>query len=110
MNEKSKVLADIVVEAIENRKAKSIEVIEIESKTTVSDAFIICSGTSSTQNRAIADEIIEKMKEAGRECAHLEGYDTATWILLDFIDVVAHIFREEDRQYYNLERLWKGSR
>ncbi len=100
----------IVVNAMEDRKAKQIEVIDLSAQTPITDAFIICSGTSSTHLRGIADEIIEKMKEAGHPCVHLEGYDTARWILLDFTDVVAHLFLEEEREFYNIERLWRGVR
>lgn len=106
---KGKVLTQIVVGAMEDRKAKQIEVIDLSSRTPVTDAFILCSGTSSTHLRGIADEVIEKMKEAGFPCVHLEGYDTARWILLDFTDVVAHIFLEEEREFYNIERLWRSA-
>ena len=54
--------------------------------------------------------MLEKLKEKGLQCAHLEGYDTANWILLDYIDVVIHIFQEADREYYNIERLWKDGK
>lgn len=107
-NSKSKQLTDIVVKAMDDRKAKQIEVLDLSGLTPVTDAFILCSGTSSTHLRGIADEVEEKMKAAGHECVHLEGYDTARWILMDFTDVVAHIFLEEEREFYNIERLWRG--
>lgn len=103
----SKVLADKIVEILNDMKAKRIESINIENVTIISDYFIICSGTSTTHNRGIADEIMEKLNKEGLHCKHLEGYETARWILLDYIDVVIHIFHEEDREFYNLERLWK---
>lgn len=106
-NIQSRKLADDVVAMLDSRKAKNIEVIHTEKLNAVTDYFIICSGTSSTHLRGIADEVLEKMKERGLVCAHLEGYDTANWILLDYIDVVIHIFQEADREYYNIERLWK---
>lgn len=106
--ENSKKYTEIVVAAMEDRKAKNIEVIDISEKTTITDAFILCSGTSSTHLRGIADEIEEKMKENGIRPARIEGYDTARWILLDFIDVVVHVLLEEERQFYNIERLWRG--
>lgn len=105
--ENSKKYTEIVVAAMEDRKAKDIEVIDISEKTTVTDAFILCSGTSSTHLRGIADEVEEKMKQNGVKPARIEGYDTARWILLDFIDVVVHVFLEEERQFYSLERLWR---
>ena len=108
--ENSQKYTEIIVKAMEDRKAKQIEVIDISEKTPITDAFILCSGTSSTHLRGIADEVEEKMKQNGVVCAHLEGYDTARWILLDFIDVVVHIFLEEERQFYNIERLWRYKR
>ena len=103
----SRQLAEDIVKLLDGRKAKNIELIHTERLGAVTDYFIICSGTSSTHLRGIADEVLGKLKERGLTCAHLEGYDTAAWILLDYIDVVVHIFQEADREYYNIERLWK---
>ena len=103
----SRRLAEDVVKRLDGRKAINIEVIHTEKLGAVTDYFIICSGTSSTHLRGIADAVLEKLKEQGLVCEHLEGYDTANWILLDYIDVVIHIFQEADREYYNIERLWK---
>lgn len=105
----SREMADKVAAIMDDRKAKSIEVIDTSKLTDVTDYFIICSGTSTTHVRGIADEIEAKMSEAGVACSHIEGYDTAGWILLDFIDIVAHVFLEDQREFYNLERLWKDS-
>lgn len=107
-DKKSNQMVSTVVKAMEDRKAKKIEIIDVSGRTPITDAFIICSGTSSTHIRAIADEIDEKMTLAGHPCAHLEGYDGGGWILLDFIDVVAHVFLEEQREFYSIERLWRG--
>lgn len=105
----SRKLADDVVRILDDRKAKTIEVIQTEKLDAVTDYFIVCSGTSSTHLRGIADAVLEKLKEERNlECTHIEGYDTAAWILLDYIDVVVHIFREEEREYYNIERLWRS--
>ena len=106
----SRQLTEEIVKILDGRKAKSIEVIHPEKLGALTDSFIICSGTSSTHLRGIADEVLEKLKEKGLQCAHLEGYDTANWILLDYIDVVIHIFQEADREYYNIERLWKDGK
>lgn len=106
----SRKLADDVVKILDGRKAKHIEVIHTEKLNNVTDYFIICSGTSSTHLRGIADEVLEQLKERGLSCAHLEGYDTASWILLDYLDVVIHIFQESDREYYNIERLWRDGK
>ncbi len=103
-----KALAELIEKAIDDRKGKKIEVIDTSSMTTVADYFIIASGTSTTHLKGMADLVEEKCLEVGIRCAHLEGYDTATWILLDYLDVVVHLFLEEEREYYNIERLWKN--
>lgn len=105
----AKAIAEKISAIMDDRKAKNIEVIDTSKMTDITDYFIICSGTSTTHVRGIADEIEKKMGESGLKCAHLEGYDTAGWILLDYLDVVAHVFLEEQREFYNLERLWKDS-
>ena len=109
-HEESKILANEIVKALGDRKAKDIEVISTAKLEAVTDYFIVCSGTSSTHLRGIADLVEERLEEKGIKCAHLEGYSTANWILMDYIDVVVHIFREEDREFYNIERLWKDGR
>ncbi len=103
-------IADKAYEIIEDHKGRNIEVIDIAEVSTLADYFIICSGTSNTHIRAIADELDHKMGEAGWNLIHKEGYDSARWILLDFGDVVIHIFHEEDRGFYNLERLWSDGK
>ena len=105
----SKAMAEKISEIMDDRKAKNIEVIDTSGLTDIADYFIICSGTSTTHVRGIADEIEKKMGECGLKCAHLEGYDSAGWILLDYLDVVAHVFLADQREFYNLERLWKDS-
>lgn len=102
----SKALVNKIVAAMEAKKAKDINVIDIQNITIIADYFVICSGTSTTHIKAIADEIDFKLGELGIEAHHKEGYDTARWILLDFSDVVVHVFHQEDRGFYNLERLW----
>ena len=105
----SKEMADKIASIMDDRKAKDIEIIDTTKLTDVTDYFIICSGTSTTHVKGIADEVEFKMSEAGVKCKHTEGYDSAGWILLDFVDVVAHVFLQDQREYYNLERLWKDS-
>lgn len=102
----SKKLVDKIVEIMQDKKAKDINIIDIHNITVIADYFVICSGTSTTHIKAIADEIDFKLNEIGLEAYHKEGYDTATWILLDYADVVIHVFHQEDRSFYNLERLW----
>ena len=87
-------------------KKKAIDIIGIETKelTVMSDYFIIASGTSNTHVRALADEVDDEMKKLGVEVDHIEGRATG-WILLDYNDVLVHVFQPESRQYYNIERL-----
>jgi len=103
-------IAQKAYEIIEEKKARNIEIIDISKISTLADYFIICSGTSTIHIRTIADELEEKMSEAGYNLIHKEGYESARWILLDFGELVVHIFHEEDRSFYNLERLWADGR
>lgn len=102
----SKGLINKIVTAMEDKKARDISIIDIHDITIIADYFLICSGTSTTHIKAIADEIQFKLNELGLEADHKEGYDTARWVLLDYADVVIHVFHQEDRGFYNLERLW----
>ncbi|NLN14460.1 MAG: ribosome silencing factor [Tissierellia bacterium] len=100
----------IIKEAIEDKKGIDIEVINISKLTTIADYFVIVSGNSSNQAQAIADGIDEKMMENGYERLAMDGYQSGRWILLDYEDIIVHIFHREDREYYKLERLWKEDR
>ena len=103
-------IADKACEILEDKKARDIEIIDISDVSVLADYFIICSGTSTIHNKTLADELDDKMGEAGYNMIHMEGYDSARWILLDFGDLVVHIFHEEDRSFYNLERLWRDGK
>ena len=91
-------------------KKQAIDIIGIETKelTVMSDYFVIASGTSNTHVRALADEVDDEMKKLGVEVDHIEGRATG-WILLDYNDVLVHVFQPESRQYYNIERLWNDA-
>lgn len=95
-----------VVNAMENRKAVNVKVLKIDKLTAVADYFVICNGTSVTQIKAIADEIEFKLEQGGVAVSHREGYSSGNWILLDYDNVVVHIFHPTARDYYNLEKLW----
>ena len=97
----------IAAEAASARKALEIVAIDIRKIASFAEFFLVCSGTSTRQVQAIADEIVEKMRE--RRDARpmtIEGYEAGTWILLDYVDVVVHVFTPEVREYYRLEQLW----
>jgi len=101
---------DEIVAALEEKKARDIRVIDIQELTTIATYFIICSGTSTTHIKTLADEVEVKLKEKGVAPLRLEGYNGARWVLIDYGDIVVHIFHEEDREFYNLERLWQDGR
>lgn len=99
----------IITSAADSKRGDDIKVLKIADLTIISDYFVIVNGNSDTQTKAIADEIEFKMKEAGVEPLHVEGYQNASWIILDYGDVVVHVFYKETRDFYNLERLWSDA-
>ena len=102
----SRALADIVVEAATDKKAEDILVMNVSEVTSIADLFVLCSGRGERQVQAIADGIVEKAKAAGRDPVGVEGYGQGRWVLIDLGDVVVHAFVPEERDLYNLERLW----
>ena len=102
----NKELVSIAVKALDNKKAEEIKVIKISELTVMADYFIIANGNSNTHVRALAEEVEAELSEAGVEPRNIEGRSTG-WILLDYSDVVVHVFTPRDREYYNLERLWQ---
>ena len=94
------------VKALDDKKANNIEVIKIDELTIVADYFIIATANSNTHVRALADEVEYQLEEAGITPDHIEGRSTG-WVLLEYAGVVVHVFLEESRNYYNLERLWE---
>lgn len=99
-------IAYYISSAAAGKKAQDIKILNIGEVSTLTDYFVVCSGNSSVQVQAIADEIEDKMTEMGYEPRHKEGYASARWVLLDYGDVIAHVFYNEDREFYSLERLW----
>lgn len=97
---------NIITEASLDKKAFDIKVLDIRELTTVADYFVIVSGNSTIQTSTIAGEIEDKMEEAGYGLLNKEGHQSARWILLDFGDIIVHVFHREDREFYNLEKLW----
>ena len=108
--ERSLEFARIAIAALEEKKAKDIRVIDISDVSVLADYFIIANGTNRPQIQALSEEVSEKMEKAGAVLKQVEGYDNAAWILLDFGDVIVHIFNQEDRLLYDLERIWRDGK
>lgn len=104
-----KEMALVLAEALDSKKGQDIKVLETGALTTLADYFVICTATSTTQVKALADECEKVMKERGEAPHHIEGHRGGTWVLLDFSSVVVHLFMDEARQFYDLERLWKDA-
>ena len=94
------------VRAAEDKKAEGLVVLDLRKAAGFTDFFVICSGGNARQIRAIADGVMEALAAEGVEPAHVEGYDRAEWILVDYFDFVVHVFAPETRVFYSLERLW----
>lgn len=102
-------LAQKIAQLCFNKKGYDVKIIDLKSVALFTDYFVLCSADSDVQVKAIADDIDEKLKEQGIRCWHKEGYKALQWVLLDYVDVVVHIFKKEAREYYNLERLWNDA-
>lgn len=94
------------VSAADDRKAVDLKVLHLAKVSDFTDYFMICSGTSERQVQAIADAVQERLREEGVRPLHVEGFNRAQWVLLDYGDFVVHVFQEEPRRFYSLERLW----
>ena len=102
----SKEMAKVVIAALEDKKGQDIKVIDISNVSVMADYFIIASGRNRNQVQALSNNVEEKLQENKIHLRQIEGYQTASWILMDFNDVIVHIFNEEDRLFYNLEKIW----
>ena len=101
--------AIVLAKALDSKKGMEIKVLKTEELTTLADYFVICTASSTTQIKALADVCEKTLKDAGEPPHHVEGHRGGTWILLDFSSVVVHIFNEEAREFYDLERLWSDA-
>jgi ribosome-associated protein len=97
---------DVAVTAAEQKKALDLVVLDLRRTGGFTDYFVICSGGNARQIRAIADGVLEALSAVGVKPAHVEGYDSSDWVLLDYFDFVVHVFAQETRLFYGLERLW----
>lgn len=95
-----------VAQLLDNKKGEDVRVLHIGTLTSIGDYFVVATGNSNTQVKAMADEVDEKLSSDGLEPRRIEGYNSASWILMDYNDVIVHIFLKETREFYALERLW----
>ena len=107
---KSSEMAKLVIEALEDKKAEDIKVIDISEVSVIADYFIIAGGSNANQIQALSNNVEEKLGKAGYPVKQVEGYETANWILMDFQDVIVHIFEKENRLLYDLERIWRDGK
>lgn len=106
----SKELAKIAVNALEDKKGEDITVIDISEISVLADYFIIAGGTNRSQIQAMADNVDECVSKNGGTLKQIEGYDAGNWVLLDFQDIIIHIFDKENRLFYDLERIWRDGK
>ena len=109
MNE-SKKMALLAVEALEDKKAEDITIIDISKVSVLADYFIIADGSNRNQVQAMADSAEEALGRAGYDAKQIEGYQSANWILMDYKDIIVHVFSKEDRAFYDLERIWRDGK
>ena len=99
----------LILDAAEDAKAERVRALDLRGKTLIADYFIVCSGTSDVHIRSVADKIQDALRAEGERALRVEGYREATWVLLDYGDIVVHIMREETRQHYGLEAFWQNA-
>ena len=100
----------IALRAADDKKAYDLVALDISEIASFADYFLLCTGDSARQIQAIADEVEQRLQGLGIRPAHIEGYQNAEWILMDYIDLVVHVFSREARAYYYLERLWRDAK
>lgn len=103
-------LLDTIQTALDEKKAENVETIKVAGRTSLTDYFVIATARSSTHCKVLSDAVEEAVsKNLGQQVRQVEGMEKRKWIVLDYGDIVVHVMRQEDREFYNLERLWKGS-
>lgn len=110
MNQISKEMTKLAYNALEEKKGEDIRIIDIQKISVLADYFIIASGNNKNQVQALVDNVQEVLFKNGHECKQVEGYHTGNWILLDYGDIIVHVFSKEDRLFYDLERIWRDGK
>ena len=106
----SKEMAKLAVEALEEKKGEDVKIIDIEGVSVIADYFVLASASNANQTQALVDNVEEKLFKAGYECHQKEGSMSSTWVLMDYGDVIVHVFSKEDRLFYDLERIWRDGK
>ncbi len=108
--EQSKEMARIAYHALADKKGEDIKIIDIEGISVLADYFLIASGSNDSQIRAMVDNVEDELEKAGYSVKQREGYGTGRWVLLDFGDIIVHVFDKENRLFYDLERIWRDGK
>ncbi|MDO4268723.1 MAG: ribosome silencing factor [Eubacteriales bacterium] len=108
--EKAREMTKLAIQALEDKKGEDVRVIDIREVSVLADYFLIASGSNINQVQAMADNVEEALGKAGYPCRQIEGYQSGNWILMDYGDVIVHVFSREDRLFYDLERIWRDGK
>lgn len=108
--DQSKEMVKLAISALEDKKGEDLRIIDIRQVSVLADYFLIASGSNGNQVQAMADNVEEILEKAGFSCRQVEGYQNANWILMDYGDIIVHVFCREDRLFYDLERIWRDGR
>lgn len=108
--EQSNKMVKLAFEALEEKKGDDIRIIDIHEVSVMADYFIIASGSNGNQVQAMVDSVEDLLGKNGYECKQIEGYQSANWILMDYKDIIVHVFNKEDRLFYDLERIWRDGK
>lgn len=106
----SKEMVKIAVAALDDKMGEDIRIIDIQGVSVLADYFIIANGSNGNQVQAMTDNVQDQLFKAGYEHKQIEGYSTANWILMDYGDIIVHVFCKEDRLFYDLERIWRDGK
>ena len=108
--DESKKMARLAYEALDEKLGEDIRIIDISNVSIMADYFIIANGSNESQVKALVENVMEKLEKAGHMVKQREGYGTGSWVLLDFSDIIVHVFDKENRLFYNLERIWSDGK
>lgn len=103
-------MTGLAIEALEDKKAENISLIDISEVSVLADFFLIASGNNKNQVQAMIDSVEEKLGRAGAAPRHVEGYQTGNWVLMDYGDLIVHVFDRQNRLFYDLERIWRDGK